>query len=71
MPDAKRRVLWHGTLMVLFGLATWGILQSFANPRLALAAHVGRRSTGPPWQEKLVAAASCRRHQPPAAFALR
>lgn len=41
MPDAKRRVLWHGTLMVLLGLATGGILPSFANPRLALAAHVG------------------------------
>ena len=41
MTDAKRRVLWHGTLLVLLGLATGGFVQSFATPRLALAAHVG------------------------------
>jgi hydroxylaminobenzene mutase len=41
MTDGRRRVLWHGTLLVLLGLATGGFLQSFANPRLALAAHVG------------------------------
>ena len=41
MTDDKRRVLWHGTVLVLLGLATGAFLQSFANPRLALAAHVG------------------------------
>ena len=46
MTDAKRRLLWHGTAMVLLGLATGGFLQSFANPRLALAAHVGGMMNG-------------------------
>ena len=41
MTDGKRRVLWHGTMLVLLGLATGGFIQSFDNPRLALAAHVG------------------------------
>jgi len=41
MSDGKRRLLWHGTLLVLLGLATGGILPSFASPRLGLAAHVG------------------------------
>jgi hydroxylaminobenzene mutase len=41
MTDTKRRLLWHGTFMVLLGLATGGFLSSFANPRLALAGHVG------------------------------
>jgi hydroxylaminobenzene mutase len=46
MTDGKRRVLWHGTMLVLVGLATGGLLQSFANPRLALAAHVGGLMNG-------------------------
>jgi hydroxylaminobenzene mutase len=41
MTDGKRRLLWHGTLLALLGLATGGVLQSFANPRLGLAAHTG------------------------------
>ena len=41
MNEARRRVFWHGTLLVLIGLATGGFLQSFANPRLGLSAHVG------------------------------
>ena len=41
MNEAPRRVLWHGTLLVLIGLATGGFLQRFASPRLALSAHVG------------------------------
>jgi (hydroxyamino)benzene mutase len=41
MTDGKRRALWHGTMLVLLGLATGGFLPSFDNPRLALAAHVG------------------------------
>jgi hydroxylaminobenzene mutase len=46
MVDGTRRVLWHGTMLVLLGLATGGFLQSFANPRLALAAHVGGLMNG-------------------------
>jgi hydroxylaminobenzene mutase len=46
MSDARRRVLWHGTLQVLLGLATGGVLQSFASPRLGLAAHVGGMMNG-------------------------
>ena len=46
MADGKRRVLWHGTMLVLLSLATGGFLQSFANPRLALAAHVGGLMNG-------------------------
>ena len=34
-------MLWHGAVLVLLGLATGSFLQSFDNPRLALAAHVG------------------------------
>jgi hydroxylaminobenzene mutase len=41
MADGRRRVLWHGTMLVLLGLATGGVLGSFASPRLGLAAHVG------------------------------
>src|SRR5262245_44114522 len=41
MDDLKRRVFWHGTMLVLLSLATGGFLQSFATPRLGLAAHVG------------------------------
>ena len=33
-------------MLVLLGLATGGVLQSFANPRLALAAHVGGLMNG-------------------------
>lgn len=46
MKNAKRRVLWHGTVLVLLALATGGFLQSFANPRLALGAHVGGLMNG-------------------------
>jgi hydroxylaminobenzene mutase len=38
--------LWHGTLLVLIGLATGGFLQRFANPRLGLSAHVGAVMNG-------------------------
>lgn len=41
MTDAKRRILWHGTLLVLLGLATGGVLSSFATPQLGLSAHLG------------------------------
>ena len=41
MNEGRRRTLWHGTLLVLIGLATGGFLQRFANPRLGLSAHVG------------------------------
>jgi hydroxylaminobenzene mutase len=67
MTDAKRRLLWHGTAMVLLGLATGGFLQSFANPRLALAGHVGGMMNGmlvmivgAAWGEIALSVALCR-----------
>jgi hydroxylaminobenzene mutase len=41
MHDAKRRLLWHGFLLVLVGLVTGAFLGSYTNPRLGLSAHVG------------------------------
>lgn len=67
MTDAKRRVLWHGTAMVLLGLVSGAFLGSFANPRLALAAHVGGIMNGTlvmiigaAWNELLLAPRSTR-----------
>jgi hydroxylaminobenzene mutase len=44
--DRKRRILWHGLLVVLLSLAAGGFMQSYANPRLGLSAHVGGIMTG-------------------------
>ena len=41
MNDAKRRLLWHGILLVFMGLLTGAFLQSYTNPRLGLSAHLG------------------------------
>ena len=41
MTDAKRRLFWHGTLLVLIALLTGAFIQSYTNPRLGLSAHVG------------------------------
>ena len=67
MTDGRRRVLWHGTLLVLLGLATGGVLESFANPRLGLAAHVGGimngtliMVVGAAWSESLLSATLAR-----------
>ena len=46
MTDPKRRLLWHGLLVVFLSLAAGGFMQSYANPRLGLSAHVGGIMTG-------------------------
>ena len=46
MDDAKRRLLWHGILIVFLGLLTGALVPSYANPRLGLSAHVGGVMTG-------------------------
>src|SRR5512141_1159703 len=35
-----RRLLWHGMLLFLLGLATGLVSQKFTNPRMGLAAHL-------------------------------
>ncbi|MBU6464274.1 MAG: hydrogenase [Bradyrhizobium sp.] len=38
--EKKRRLLWHGMMLFLIGLLTGLAEQHFANPRMALAAHL-------------------------------
>jgi (hydroxyamino)benzene mutase len=38
--DRKRRLLWHGMSLFLFGLLTGFVEQNFSNPRMGLAAHL-------------------------------
>jgi (hydroxyamino)benzene mutase len=40
MDDSKRRLIWHGMFLFLLGLLTGLVEQSFANPRMGLAAHL-------------------------------
>jgi hydroxylaminobenzene mutase len=44
--DARRRLLWHGVLIVLLSLVAGGAVPIFTNPRMAVAAHVGGVMTG-------------------------
>jgi hydroxylaminobenzene mutase len=44
--EARRRLLWHGVLIVLVSLAEGGFVPNFTNPRMALSAHVGGIMTG-------------------------
>jgi hydroxylaminobenzene mutase len=41
MLDAKRRLVWHWIVIVLLALVGGAFVQSLANPRLGLSAHVG------------------------------
>jgi len=40
-PMAKRRLIWHGTLIFLLGLLAGAVVPLLKNPRMGLAAHVG------------------------------
>ena len=40
MHDARRRLLWHGTLLLLIGMLTGLVEAQFANVRMGLAAHL-------------------------------
>ena len=44
--DAKRRLLWHGMVIVLLALLVGAVVPAFRNPRMALSAHVGGVMTG-------------------------
>ena len=44
--EARRRLLWHGVLIVLVSLIQGGFVPMFTNPRMAVAAHVGGITTG-------------------------
>ena len=44
--EARRRLLWHGVLIVFFSLAQGAFVPTFANPRMAVSAHVGGIMTG-------------------------
>jgi hydroxylaminobenzene mutase len=44
--EAKRRLLWHGILIVLLGLASGVLVPILANPRMGVAAHVGGVMSG-------------------------
>jgi len=37
----KRRLIWHGLVVVLLGLLTGAAVPAYANPRMGLSAHVG------------------------------
>ena len=39
--EARRRLLWHGVLIVLLSLLEGAFVPAFTNPRMALSAHVG------------------------------
>jgi len=39
--DTQRRFAWHGMLLFLLGLLMGAVVQSVANPRIGLSAHVG------------------------------
>nr|UXE44055.1 hydroxylaminobenzene mutase HabB [uncultured bacterium] len=41
-----RRLCRHGVLLFLFGLLTGAAVPAFANPRMALSAHVGAEESG-------------------------
>lgn len=40
MDDSRRRLLWHGMLLFLFGLFTGLAVPQFGNVRMGLAAHL-------------------------------
>jgi hydroxylaminobenzene mutase len=40
MEDSRRRLIWHGMFLFLLGLLTGFVETKFANPRMALAAHL-------------------------------
>ena len=44
--DARRRLLWHGVLIVLLSLAEGAFVPALTNPRMGVAAHVGGIMTG-------------------------
>jgi hydroxylaminobenzene mutase len=46
LAEMKRRLLWHGLVVLLFGLLTGTIIPYFANPRLGLSAHLGGVQNG-------------------------
>ncbi len=44
--EARRRLLWHGVLIVLLSLLEGAFVSALTNPRMAVAAHVGGITTG-------------------------
>ena len=44
--DVKRRLLWHGILIVMLGLVSGALVPIFVNPRMGVAAHVGGVMSG-------------------------
>jgi hydroxylaminobenzene mutase len=45
-PASPRRLAWHGLLLLLLGLLMGTVVQSVANPRIGLSAHVGAVMNG-------------------------
>ena len=41
LPDAKRRLIWHGIFVFLLSLLVGAAVPLLRNPRMGLAAHVG------------------------------
>ncbi len=46
LTDAKRRLLWHGMLIVGLGSLTGSVVPVLSNPRMGVAAHVGGLMSG-------------------------
>lgn len=46
MSGRGRRMAWHGVLLFLLSMLEGMVVQSLANPRLALSAHVGGAMSG-------------------------
>ncbi len=46
LSDRKRRLVWHGVLLVLFGLLTAVLIPLFTNSRMGLSAHLAGVQNG-------------------------
>jgi len=44
--STKRRMLWHGTLIFIFGLLAGAATPAMTNPRMGVAAHLGGVMSG-------------------------
>lgn len=46
IPDARRRLLWHGVFVFVLGLLVGAVVPVLTNPRMGVAAHVGAALSG-------------------------
>jgi len=46
IPEARRRLLWHGVFIFVLGLLVGAVVPLLTNPRMGVAAHVGAALSG-------------------------